>query len=102
MCLCKPQGMETQGVLLLLLCAVSTCWGQPGNTVIIMVDLVGASGNPVVMIVLVVGAILGEWIAQVTISISPSHCMYVDCTQGMILCTFTNSLFQEHVLIYHH
>ena len=29
----QQQAMETQGVLLLilLLCAVSTCWGQPGN-----------------------------------------------------------------------
>ncbi len=34
----KPQGMETQGVLLLLLllCAVSTCWGQQGNPVIMI------------------------------------------------------------------
>ncbi len=33
--------METQGVLLLLLCAVSTCWGQQGNLVImiVLVDL---------------------------------------------------------------
>ncbi len=34
----KMHAMETRGVqlLLLLLCAVSTCWGQPGNPVVMI------------------------------------------------------------------